>query len=139
MLGLAEGEAPADYRHGGLEIPDYYGEVGCCFTCLDKYEGCLCFECKCRQCSRYVSEEARCRLSLEREDKWEEVAIEIDAWLKETEKAYLVVIEGEEFWLPKSLTKIDSSMKKSFIEMPKWLAVEKGLYELGEFDTWKGD
>jgi len=32
---------------------DYYGEVGCCLTCEDAEEGCLCYECKCRQCCHY--------------------------------------------------------------------------------------
>lgn len=142
-MDLAKGEATAEYRHGGLEILDYSGEVGCCFTCPEQEEGCLCPECKCTRCSLYIKEyfdeKGHCRLSLEREDKWEKVSTEIDAWLKETEKAYLVVIDGEEFWFPKSLTKIAGSKKESFIEMPKWLAVEKGLYELDESDTWKGD
>jgi hypothetical protein len=138
-LGLAKSEAPAGYRYGSLEMLDYYGEVGCCLTCSNKYEGCLCFECKCTQCSHYVSDERRCYLSLEREDKWEELKMEIDAWLKETEKAYLVVVDGEEIWVPKSLTKIESTNKDCFIVMPKWLVVEKGLYEPDEFDTWKGD
>jgi hypothetical protein len=118
---------------------DYYGEVGCCLTCPDKYPGCVCFDCKCTQCRRYVPDERRCRLSLEREDKWEEVSVEIDAWLKETEKAYLVVVDGRETWVPKSLTRIDSSDKGSCVVMPKWLAVKKGLYELDDFDTWRGD
>ncbi|MBA7481645.1 hypothetical protein ES707_17119 [subsurface metagenome] len=103
----------------------------------------MCHECKCTRCSRYVKEsfdgKGHCRLSLEREDKWEEISIEIDAWLKETKKAYLVVIDGEEIWVPKSLTKIDSSDKESFVVMPKWLGVEKGVVKLDAFDIWRGD
>ena len=122
---------------------DYYGEVGCCLTCLEQHEGCLCPECKCTRCSHYVKEyydeRGRCALSLEREDKWEKVSVEIDAWLKETEKAYLIVIDGKEIWVPKSLTEMDSSDKGSFIIMPKWLGVEKGVLKLDAFDIWRGD
>jgi hypothetical protein len=86
-----------------------------------------------------VLAEGRCHLSLEREDKWEELKLDIDAWLKETARAYLVVVDGEEIWLPKSLAKIESSDTECFVVMPKWLAVKKGLYEPDEFDTWKED
>jgi hypothetical protein len=86
-----------------------------------------------------VSNERRCHLSLEHEDKWEELKIELDAWLKETEKAYLIGIDGEEIWVPKSLAKIESSDRECFVVMPTWLAVNKELYEPDEFDTWKGD
>jgi hypothetical protein len=118
---------------------DFYDQAGCCLTCSDRGEGCLCVECKCTQCRRYVLAEGRCHLSLEREDKWEELKLDIDAWLKETARAYLVVVDGEEIWLPKSLAKIESSDTECFVVMPKWLAVKKGLYEPDEFDTWKED
>jgi len=32
---------------------DYYGKVGCCLTCEEAEEGCLCYECKCRKCCHY--------------------------------------------------------------------------------------
>lgn len=40
---------------------DYYeicefGE-GCCLNCPDSYEGCLCYECKCKQCYWYTPPE----------------------------------------------------------------------------------
>lgn len=30
-----------------------YEEEGCCLTCPEKGPGCLCFECRCSQCSAY--------------------------------------------------------------------------------------
>lgn len=121
---------------------DYYDKVGCCLTCPDSYEGCLCVECLCTQCSHYEKEyydsKGYCILSLERKDKWEEVSIEIDAWLKETAKAYLVVVDGGYIWVPKSLAKIGGSDALRLVSMPKWLAVKKRLWELDESDYWKG-
>ena len=32
---------------------NYYGEEGCCLTCEDAEEGCLCAACKCTQCEWY--------------------------------------------------------------------------------------
>jgi len=32
---------------------DYYGEEGCCLTCEEQEEDCLCFNCKCRKCEWY--------------------------------------------------------------------------------------
>lgn len=32
---------------------DYYGTHGCCLTCEDKEDGCLCFSCRCRKCRHY--------------------------------------------------------------------------------------
>lgn len=33
---------------------DYYGINGCCLTCLNGYEGCLCIDCKCKKCFWYA-------------------------------------------------------------------------------------
>ena len=35
---------------------DYYGEDGCCLTCEDSYDGCLCFDCKCKKCEWYEAD-----------------------------------------------------------------------------------
>ena len=37
-------------------LDDYYDEDGCCLTCEDAEEGCLCFECKCTKCVWYISD-----------------------------------------------------------------------------------
>ena len=29
---------------------DFCGKVGCCRSCMKRYNGCLCFECLCKQC-----------------------------------------------------------------------------------------
>jgi len=34
---------------------DFYGEVGCCLTCENAEEDCLCYQCKCRRCIHYES------------------------------------------------------------------------------------
>lgn len=51
--------------------------------------------------------------------------------LRETEKALLVEIEGEEFWLPKSQIDDDSEVYKEDTEgtlvIPMWLAEKMGL------------
>lgn len=89
----------------------------------------MCFECKCTQCPSYLSDLSRCIISLQKQERWEKVLVEIDGWLKETEKAYLVVVDGDEVWLPKSLTELHISAKRSEVELPRWLAIEKGVWE----------
>lgn len=111
---------------------DYYGESGCCYTCPEQEEGCLCFECRCTHCERYRmyehEEGGYCQITADREDNWSSVSIRLDAWLKETMKAHLIVINGRYVWVPKSLVKIHSLDKKDFAIMPKWLAVAKKVY-----------
>lgn len=34
---------------------DYSGEDGCCLSCDEKEEGCLCYDCKCTKCYWYAS------------------------------------------------------------------------------------
>ncbi len=52
---------------------------------------------------------------------------------KTTPKALLVEIDGEEYWLPKSqlgkATDVENEGDIGTIEIPKWLAEEKGLTE----------
>lgn len=38
-------------------MKSYYGEEGCCLTCEEAEEGCLCPECACSECEHYVSYE----------------------------------------------------------------------------------
>ena len=46
----------------------------------------------------------------------------------ETNRASLMVIKGEEHWLPKSQTEITDNHDGTWhIQMPEWLADEKGL------------
>ena len=136
---------------------DYYGEEGCCMTCDEEekienetHDGkCLCFECKCRQCSHYVPDsygrnKGRCNISLEQEKEWDKVSVAISEIKAETEKASLIITEQkEETWLPKSLTKIvkrneeyrDNSLafwqgkteEVLYIIIPNWLAKEKNF------------
>lgn len=53
-----------------------------------------------------------------------ETSIYIDELKAETDKAYLVVIEGDEYWLPKSQCELEDDT----ITMPSWLAEKNGLY-----------
>ncbi len=54
---------------------DYSGEEGCCLSCSEKEEGCLCFDCKCTNCLWYASpqqcmdEKGHCE-KRRRKDNW---------------------------------------------------------------------
>jgi hypothetical protein len=48
---------------------------------------------------------------------------ELEELLKETDKAYLVRIEGEEMWLPKSQVDVEDDI----VYISEWLAKEKNL------------
>lgn len=51
--------------------------------------------------------------------------------LRESEKAVLVRIEGEELWIPKSQIRDDSEVyqkdDEGFLVMSEWIAEQKGL------------
>ena len=32
---------------------DFYADEGCCLTCRNSYDGCLCLKCKCKKCKWY--------------------------------------------------------------------------------------
>ena len=51
--------------------------------------------------------------------------------IRETEKALLVEIEGEEHWVPKSFARLDPD---GSLEIPKWLAEEKTIEYDDEFE-----
>ena len=53
------------------------------------------------------------------------VEVDFDRIVGETDLAFLVEIDGEEYWLPKSQCEIDEGGKT--VSMPEWLAEEKGL------------
>ena len=134
---------------------DYYGKDGCCLTCPTAYIGCLCFNCKCRKCAYYDSEIRSCNISVANKDKWSRVGVEIDAIIEETDKAWLILVDEKQYWLPKSLVKIKNEhykVKNNSLDYwlgmlqetlvvtgPKWLFYEKGLWELDEFDYWDGE
>lgn len=56
----------------------------------------------------------------------EPFVIEIDSLKMETDRAYLVKIDGDEYWLPKSHADLDDLT----LTLPHWLAKEKGFDEL---------
>lgn len=55
----------------------------------------------------------------------DEVELSYESLEHETGAAWLLVIEGEKVWLPKSRCSIDEDAK--VVVVPEWLAVEKGL------------
>lgn len=50
---------------------------------------------------------------------------DVDEVVKETPHAYLLLIENEELWLPKSQVKFDED--DGLVGLPGWLAEDKGL------------
>lgn len=58
------------------------------------------------------------------------VEIEVTEVLRESEKAYLFDIDGDEMWFPKSHIRTDTfgvGSKNVKVEVSKWIADEKGL------------
>ena len=51
--------------------------------------------------------------------------IELDEVKHQTSAAYLVVVEGEEYWLPKSQCVVDE--QSLIADVPRWLCEEKGI------------
>ena len=55
----------------------------------------------------------------------DDVGIEYDELEKETESAFLITIDSEKIWIPKSQARHYDANKKIYI--PEWLANKKGL------------
>lgn len=53
------------------------------------------------------------------------VEIPYDEIVHETTMAWLITIDGDEVWIPMSICKLNEQNRE--IEMPEWLAIEKGL------------
>lgn len=53
------------------------------------------------------------------------VELEVDDWIAETDKAYLVVINGVKVWLPKSQCEFDEN--DAIMSMPESLAIDREL------------
>jgi len=53
------------------------------------------------------------------------IRVEFDELEKETESAFLIAIDSEQIWIPKSQSRI--YYKKKCVYIPEWLALEKGL------------
>jgi hypothetical protein len=76
----------------GDESNCFYGEPGCCLTCEDAEEDCLCYECKCTSCAHYVpieysdeeEREGRCELT----KKWKDYEEEAERIKVEALKIY---------------------------------------------------
>jgi hypothetical protein len=52
---------------------------------------------------------------------------EVDDLISETDDAWLVAIDNEEFWLPKSQCSLDDPDDPEWAMIPDWLAKKKGL------------
>lgn len=57
--------------------------------------------------------------------KMSDVGVKYDELEKETESAFLITIDGENIWIPKSQSRLYDVNKKIYI--PEWLAFKKGL------------
>ena len=55
----------------------------------------------------------------------DDIGIDFDELERETEAAYLITIDGEKIWLPKTQVRIYEKNKKVFL--PEWLALKKEL------------
>ena len=55
--------------------------------------------------------------------------IRIDCTVKhETPKAFLIVNDDQEFWIPKSLTELDRGPEGSAVlHVPEWLAIKRRI------------
>ena len=53
------------------------------------------------------------------------VEVKFDKLVENREKAILILIDDKQYWLPKSV--IDFREWSNFVEIPEWLAKEKGL------------
>ncbi len=58
------------------------------------------------------------------EDGNELLTIDFEEYKTETDAAWLLVIDGEEVWLPKSVCHMNLSGR--FIEVPRWLCERRG-------------
>lgn len=54
------------------------------------------------------------------------IIIEYDELIRSTEKAYLLIIEGDPYWIPKSQVE-ELDKDNMTITIPEWLTKEKGL------------
>ena len=53
------------------------------------------------------------------------VTIKVDTLVRETERAWLFAIDGDEVWIAKSQGELDEA--NSEVTVPEWLADDKGL------------
>lgn len=57
--------------------------------------------------------------------------VDVDCIIKvETPKAWRIIVEGKEEWVPKSLCSFEPEAgkpKKGIMKMPEWIAIEKGF------------
>jgi len=57
--------------------------------------------------------------------KNDEMIIEYDSIIHETEDAYLIVVEDNKHWFPRSITEIDEDF--NCLKAPLWFLNDKGL------------
>lgn len=64
-------------------------------------------------------------------DRGESVDVEVEEVVKTTAKAILVLVEGEEYWIPRSQIEGDFATAKEgdsgTMIIPQWLADQEGL------------
>lgn len=63
-------------------------------------------------------------------DANEVIVISIDGIVKATRKAYLIMYQGIEYWLPKSQIYLNERDDGKYsLDVPKWLAKRKGMIQ----------
>lgn len=53
------------------------------------------------------------------------ITFDVDELVRETDRAWLLRIDGDEVWIAKSIGELDE--RSSEVTIPEWLAEEKGL------------
>lgn len=118
---------------------DYYDKKGCCLVCNEAKEGCLCYECKCRNCYWYEydsHDKGHCNHpdSSYSKNEWNDSYHEY-IWIgnikKETEKAlYCELVDIEDnimiiCWVPKLV--LTSPFKGALIK--NWWLMKKDIID----------
>lgn len=67
------------------DCEDYYEKEGCCLTCPDAKDGCLCFDCKCTKCFHYTpnyGEGGICDIAMSSKEESNKKRKAISEWAK---------------------------------------------------------
>jgi hypothetical protein len=104
-------------------MTDFYGDIGCCLTCEDAHDDCLCFDCKCTQCDYYEGFNGDGYCSIASDWSFQNkklIEVDISEPEAETEKAWLMSVNGSNpIWIPKKILKNG--------KLPYWFLKSKKL------------
>jgi hypothetical protein len=58
---------------------DHYDEKGCCLTCADSHQGCMCYNCRCSKCDYHSDYNGKClKINELQEEREKEMASNIE-------------------------------------------------------------